>query len=675
MPSHRRCLAIAAALGLGAARAVVAQCPDGSPPPCARPAAARSAAAPALDPNLVAILPFRVTTSDTLLGEGFAELLATQFTGEGSPRAVDMATTLSAWRRAGGGLRAPLPRARAVQLGRELGAGLVSEGSIVGLGSRVTVSASLVAVPGGEVRGSAQPISGPVDSLDALLRRTTTGLLAAVGGQAREAEGTRFTESPTAMRAYLEGLAAWRRGRLEEAAAAFDRAIARDSSFAQARFRRYLAANWGVAGAGAPYGRLAWERREGLSQREHATLETLLGPLYPAPRSFEARFAARQALTERYPDSPDAWYFLGDLYFHFGRPVAPTQYVDIARTAFERSAAIDSQATLLNHLVWIGILKQDTALLRRTLPGLDRTDDATRWLMGWLAAATTGDNARLAALRRRPVDFATDPGAIQGAFVALGAAIPPALLDEMFERWASAIPPEDLRAAIRFWHGVALVVSGRPAAAEHVWAALPEAASHLADEQRLTFDLWGEGAGLDVAGAARRLSDAAGRGALAGDRPACVLALWRRDHGDGDAGPVDTARFRSSQPRCARSLEASSLGRSRDADAEARLAAVDSVQHQAFTSTTGAEQFEGPVLARAWERRGNARRAVAAVRHNVAGESAVRMEGRLAALAADTAGAVHAWRRWLHLTANAEPILQPARDSVRAEVARLTGRD
>ena len=231
-------------LAVCATGTVNGQCPDGSPPPCGAAPAARAVA---VDPNRVAVLPFRVTTSDTLLGEGFAELLATQFTGEGSPRAVDMATVLSAWRHAGGGLRSPLPRSRAIGLARALGAGLVTEGSIVGLGSRVTVTASLVAVPGGEARGRTDPVTGPADSLDVLLQRTTTSLLASMGGQ-NTSPGMRFTDSPDAMRAYLEGLHAWRRGRLAEAAAAFDRAIAADSSFAQAWFQRYLAANWGFEG-------------------------------------------------------------------------------------------------------------------------------------------------------------------------------------------------------------------------------------------------------------------------------------------------------------------------------------------------------------------------------------------------------------------------------------------
>jgi len=665
---HRSSPAYAGALlvgALGLATATLhAQCPDGSPPPCGRPAAAPHAAAlPTPDSNLVAILPFRVTTSDTLLGEGFAELLATQFTGEGSPRAVDMATVLSAWRHAGGGLRTPLPRARAIRLGRELGAGMVSEGSIVGLGSRVTVSASLVGVPGGETRGTAEPVSGPADSLDALLQRATTGLLASLGGQVRSGEPIRFTESPTAMRAYLEGLSAWRRGRLDAAAAAFDRAIADDSGFAQARFQRYLARNWGIAG-NAPYDSMAWDRREGLSTRERAILETLLGTNFPAPRTLEARFEARQVLTERYPDSPDAWYFLGDLYFHFGRPLAPTRFLEIARTALERSAAIDSQATVLNHLVLAGILLQDTALLRRAWPALDRTDDGGRWVLGWLAAASTGDAAQLALLRRRPIE----PAFIRSGFIAASAVIPPRLLDEMFDRYLAAVTEQHFRKLAEYFRGNAHAMMGRPTAAERAWAG----SQALADEARVDLDLAGEGAGLDVEGSIRRLAAAGAGSGPATVRAACIAELWHRARGDSARADADT--FRPSEPRCARALDAATLGFSRAPDADAALAAVDSSLHNASTATAQAEAFEGPVLARAWERRGNARRAAAAVRHTTQSDFGLRLEGRLSVLAGDTAAALHAYRRWLALTANADSVVAPMRDSVRAEVARLEGR-
>src|SRR5262245_36286229 len=81
-----------------------AQCSDGTPGVngVCRNAAAAPRPVP-IDPRRVAVTPFRVTTADSLLGEGFAELLAQEFTGEGGPRSVDMATTLRAWRRIGGG--------------------------------------------------------------------------------------------------------------------------------------------------------------------------------------------------------------------------------------------------------------------------------------------------------------------------------------------------------------------------------------------------------------------------------------------------------------------------------------------------------------------------------------------------------------------------------------------
>ncbi len=109
-----------------------AQCPDGSPPPCAAARAPVRAPPRAVDPNRIAILPFRVATADTLLGEGVAELLSQEFAGGGGPQAVHMGTVLRAWRQAGGGPRAPLPPDGAIRAARAMGAGLVVDGSIVG---------------------------------------------------------------------------------------------------------------------------------------------------------------------------------------------------------------------------------------------------------------------------------------------------------------------------------------------------------------------------------------------------------------------------------------------------------------------------------------------------------------------------------------------------------------
>ena len=171
-----RAVAVTVAV-IAAAAPAAAQCPDGSMAPCRQ--AAPASRAIAVDPNRVAVLPFRVTTADSLLGEGFAELLAQEFTGQGGPRSVDMSSTLSAWRHVGGGLRSPLPLDTAMLLARRLGAGILLQGSIVGLGGRLSVNASMVnsasAMPVGEQARAA----GSVDSVESLLRQVASTLLGA----------------------------------------------------------------------------------------------------------------------------------------------------------------------------------------------------------------------------------------------------------------------------------------------------------------------------------------------------------------------------------------------------------------------------------------------------------------------------------------------------------------
>jgi hypothetical protein len=51
----------------------------------------------------------------------------------------------------------------------------------------------------------------------------------------------------------------------------------------------------------------------------------------------------------------------------------------------------------------------------------------------------------------------------------------------------------------------------------------------------------------------------------------------------------------------------------------------------------------------------------------------LREEGRLAALAGDTAGAVRAYRQYLVLMAHPEPAVAPRVERIRAELARLEG--
>ncbi|MBA2446871.1 MAG: hypothetical protein H0V51_02470 [Chloroflexi bacterium] len=82
-------------------------------------------------------------------------------------------------------------------------------------------------------------------------------------------------------------------------------------------------------------------------------------------------------------------------------------------------------------------------------------------------------------------------------------------------------------------------------------------------------------------------------------------------------------------------------------------------------------------VARLLEAHGDVPGALAAVRRRrfdlmpVFLSTYLREEGRLAALAGDTAGAISAYRHFLTLQAHPEPALQPGVDRIKVELARL----
>jgi hypothetical protein len=84
------------------------------------------------------------------------------------------------------------------------------------------------------------------------------------------------------------------------------------------------------------------------------------------------------------------------------------------------------------------------------------------------------------------------------------------------------------------------------------------------------------------------------------------------------------------------------------------------------------------VLARAWERLNESRRALAAVRRRstffdpaIGFATMLREEGRLAVATGDREGAIRAYRIFIALRRDAEPRLQPQVDAARRELARL----
>src|SRR5213593_3544542 len=171
-------------------------------------------AAAKVDPNVVAVFPFRVTGADAslrYLREGMVDLLGAKLTGEDGVRAADTRTVLSAWRRAGGTEKEDVAADGARSVARGVGAGKLVLGEVVGTPNRLILSAAIVASSSGRASLQAS-VDGPPDSLLTLVERLVRQLLATeVASGARELVAL-TTSSLPALQAYLRGRTQYRRG-------------------------------------------------------------------------------------------------------------------------------------------------------------------------------------------------------------------------------------------------------------------------------------------------------------------------------------------------------------------------------------------------------------------------------------------------------------------------------
>ena len=211
-------------------RLAFAQCPDGTPPPCA---GAAGASRPA--PNSIAVLTFENITRDTsaqYLAEGLADQIYTRL---GSVARLTMISRTAVRR-----MRSP-EQLSVQQLGRSLNAAFLVSGSIRVAGGRVRVSAEALRAATGESIWS-EAFNRASDDLIGLEEAIATEVAAGVAGrlspQERRVLQSRVTMNSGAYEQFLRGLQAAHNigdeAALRSAVAFFNRAIARDSGFASA---------------------------------------------------------------------------------------------------------------------------------------------------------------------------------------------------------------------------------------------------------------------------------------------------------------------------------------------------------------------------------------------------------------------------------------------------------
>jgi DNA-binding SARP family transcriptional activator len=653
-------------------------------------------------PGVVAVLPFRTTGAPAVgyLREGMLDLLAAKLTGEGGLRALDAATVLASWRSAVMDERRDLPRADAIALGHRLRVGGVVEGTIVATPTgRLTLSAVLLAVPSGGVRGRAE-VAGPVDSLPSLVDRLTAQLLVSQANPSGVPLETAATTSLPALRRYLDAQALVRRGRFDEAVLHFGAALDEDSTFALAAIGEMEVSIFhGFQTPPPRLGRLGWRHRDRLGPRDRAYLVALVGGRrYPLPTPLPDRLLDWQAAVGEAPDRASAWSRLGDMYWHYGATVGVDSFAHRAAAAFERAIALDSSyAPAYVHLIDIAALRRDTVAARRWLRAYAAADSAAYRLDGyrWVVATAIGDSATVHAVRARMPSLSSrdlDRIALWALQSALGARDAERALDLMWTRVAAA--PATAPAMGVSWRRAELLFGlGRPAAARRALLATPMDST---SDRRLVVQMsLVSGADTSAAVLAARALAASGDGS-ATDRPgrterlmdACYAALWRLSRGDTEYAVRTAERLRAADSttivsaalpaaeRCAMLLEAQLAVTQRSPATAGALERLDA------SMRTRPYQFLDLVanlfLAREWEARGDHARALRTVRRrewNVVFTAApqFREEARLAARLGDRKGAIRAYQAYLALHHDPEPELRSEVARARAELARLTG--
>jgi tetratricopeptide (TPR) repeat protein len=324
------------------------------------------------DAQVIAVLPFNTSgPAVEYLGEGVVDLLSPNFDEVGAIRTVDTRTVLHRWRQRA--VEGSLDLEGALAVGRDVEAGSVVLGSVVTAGPEVRLRAQLYSVRGAEL-AQAQ-VEGPADSVLALLDELAVALLRKIWIAREPVPNLRVSGITTgnfdAIRAYLRGQQYYRRSNWDSAAAAFQRAVDADSTFALAHYRLGLTYGWNTRHGG--FGSRAARTHAELAQRYSDRLPARERTLVAAHALFEeGRLAAYDSMVRyvsRHPDDPEGWYMLGDVRYH-AMPILSIDVDDLFEP-FDRILELDpSFAPAIIHPLELSLAYDDSARYFRFLDAL-----------------------------------------------------------------------------------------------------------------------------------------------------------------------------------------------------------------------------------------------------------------------------------------------------------------
>jgi TolB-like protein/Tfp pilus assembly protein PilF len=407
---------------------VFAQCPDGTPPPCAT-AAVRGARAPA--PTSVAVLYFdnlSRDTADAYVADGLTEELIARL-GQIERLQVKSRTAVQRYR--------GRPIDDPTSLGRTLGVAHLVSGSVRRGGGRLRVTVEMTRASTG-VRVWGNTYERGVADLMAVEADIAQAIAEGVGGQLAPAERRSLTARPTADPAAYDRMlrgnyslarrtgADARRAIAEyEAAVRIDPALA--PVWARIGLAYYLFLDWGWPWPGVPgdtmlaRGFAAADRALALdSGNSDAWMARGLLLTHRDPVAHTGAIAALERAVQLDPRNAEAWHQFGGILM--------TQWRDpaAARRAFDRALALDPQRmiTLTNLGLMLVYQERDAeaGLLLDSAVAANPEAYYPRVVRGW-ARLRLGDLAGAradlaAAVRLRAADFIMDTEALAIAVLA-----------------------------------------------------------------------------------------------------------------------------------------------------------------------------------------------------------------------------------------------------------------
>ncbi|MDZ4863256.1 MAG: serine/threonine-protein kinase [Gemmatimonadota bacterium] len=323
--------------------------------------------------SVIAVVPFTPSAADTgltRLGRDLVFTVSANLDGVGPIRSVDPHTIMAQL----GRQAEDLTRSGAEQLARRLGAGSVLHGSLVRVGTMVRIDLGLFSADSG-ARLAQIAVVAPPDSIQALTDSITRSVLRQIWQRGApptpSLDAALKTRSSEALRALLDGERAMGENRWVDAAAHYERAMAADSTFWLAYWRRLFCHGW-IPGEELDSALVQTVRnhRSELPEADRLLVEVGMH----LSDSLSQVLAVGLGVTRRFPDNWFGWFDYADDLTHYGPLMGVS--AEQTRAAWHKTTELNPTfVPAWDHRLVVAALHHDTLEGAAAIDTLERLSD------------------------------------------------------------------------------------------------------------------------------------------------------------------------------------------------------------------------------------------------------------------------------------------------------------